>query len=215
MRTVDWGLIDYETACEQQLQTVEEVRQGADDVLLFCTHPPVVTLGRGTFEDDVTDWSGPVVETSRGGRATYHGPNQIVVYPILNLKKERTQFGPRDIHGYLRSLEQAIVAALHRFDIPQAEARTTKMQTAQGELSLTGVWVGEKKIASIGIAVRQWVTYHGLAINVEKDENAFRGIHPCGFQSDIMTSMEECLSHPVSRPDFQATLESTLINTLE
>src|SRR5207248_1756693 len=122
--------------------------------LVICTHPPVVTLGRGTkINEDLTGWSGSTVETSRGGRATYHGPNQIVIYPILNLKSPHNNFPAQDVHAYLRALETASVTVLRETGLSNAEARTTRA----GDISLTGVWVLDRKIVSIGIAVRKWV----------------------------------------------------------
>lgn len=183
MRIEDWGLIEYESSVTKQLQLVDEVFAGAEDRLVFCVHPPVVTLGRGTvLSEDVTGWSGSTIETSRGGRATYHGPNQQVIYPIINLKR----MGRQDVHAYLRALENATVVSLREAGLVNAEVRTAKV----GDISLTGVWVGERKVASIGIAVRKWVTYHGVAINVRHDPSAFQGIRPCGFASDVMTSLE-------------------------
>jgi lipoyl(octanoyl) transferase len=213
MRIVNWGLTPYLEAQRRQLELVEEVASGADEVLIFCTHPPVVTVGRGTQADDIFAWQGELVETSRGGRATYHGPNQIVVYPILNLAREQGKtFGARDIHAYLRVLEMAIVKTLNEFGLA-AEARTVRMG-AEGP-SLTGVWIGSKKVASIGIAVKKWVTYHGLALNVFRDEHAFRGINPCGFKSEIMTSMEAEKGMALNGEEVGRVLEKHLRQAIE
>jgi lipoyl(octanoyl) transferase len=186
----DWGLIDYEASVARQLALVDDVAaERTVERVVMCTHPPVVTLGRATAAGDVAGWQGPTVVTSRGGRATYHGPNQLVIYPILDLRVARPHVPARDVHGYLRALEGATVAGLAELGLDTAEARVTKV----GELSLTGVWVGAHKIASIGIAVRRWVTYHGVAINVANDANAFSGIRPCGFTTNVMTSVESAL----------------------
>jgi len=193
----DWGVVDYETAVNRQLELVDALAggdQSADgqstramgDTLVFCSHPPVVTLGRATTSEDLIGWDGDTIETARGGRATYHGPSQLVIYPIIDLRVRRADLPEKDIHAYLRVLEQTTVKALQSLGLVEAEARTTQA----GEISLTGVWVGDKKIASIGIAVRKWISYHGIAINVEDDPQAFRGIRPCGFSSDVMTSVE-------------------------
>src|SRR6185503_6105365 len=112
MKIEDWGLVDYESAVERQLAAVDDVAAGAEERIIFCTHPPVVTLGRGTTAEDMTGWSGSTVETSRGGRATYHGPNQIVIYPIIDLKRTRNGIPERDVHAYLRTLEIATVEFL-------------------------------------------------------------------------------------------------------
>jgi lipoyl(octanoyl) transferase len=188
----DWGKVEYTEACERQLRLVEEVYQGGEDRLVFCTHPPVVTKGRGTTAEDMTGWDGSTIESSRGGRATYHGPSQIVIYPILNLTFPRTHLKERDIHAYLRALEETTAVALKEIGI-DGERR----ETPPGALSLTGVWVGERKIASVGIAVRKWISYHGVAVNVLDDPNAHRGIKPCGFTPETMTSVEKELGRKV------------------
>ncbi len=186
----DWGLVEYAEACERQLQLVEEVADGGLDHLVFCTHPPVVTKGRATTAEDMTGWDGSTIESTRGGRATYHGPSQIVIYPILNLTKPRAVFKERDIHAYLRALEETTVAGLRELGVKNAERR----DTPPGELSLTGAWVGAKKIASVGIAVRKWISYHGVAVNILNDPQAHKGIRPCGFAPDVMTSLEKEIS---------------------
>lgn len=186
MRVEDWGLIEYGLSSERQVQTVDQIAAGGEERLVLCSHPPTVTLGRASTAADLQGWQGATFESSRGGRATYHGPSQIVIYPLVDLRRAHEGLRPRDVHDYLRSLEQATVLALHELGLEEAEARTTQA----GELSLTGVWTGAKKIASIGIAVRKWVTYHGVAINILRDEQAFRGINPCGFSTAVMTSLE-------------------------
>jgi lipoyl(octanoyl) transferase len=204
MKLEDWGLIEYEASSLKQTQYVDEIAAGTrEETIVFCAHPPVVTLGRATREGDLAGWTGAVSETSRGGRATYHGPNQQVIYPILDLRRAHANFGERDVHAYLRALENATVAVLREAGLPDAEARTTK----QGEDSLTGVWTGTKKIASIGIAVRKWITYHGVAINLLDDPSAHQGIKPCGFTSNIMTSLEGELGRKIDMPSVSALFQ--------
>ena len=210
MKFEDWGLIDYESSVRRQLEYVEKTAAAGEDFLIFCTHPPVVTLGRGTEPSDLEGWSGTLIESARGGRATYHGPSQLVIYPILNLKDEKRVFAARDIHAYLRALENATVAVLHEFGLAAAESRTSRV----GEVSLTGVWVGEHKLASIGIAVRKWVSYHGVAINVSADAQAFRGIRPCGFQASVMSSVEAELGRPAARAEFAALARGVFTRAL-
>lgn len=193
MKFEDWGLVEYAEACERQLRLVEEVSAGGEERLIFCTHPPVVTKGRATTAEDMTGWKGSTIESSRGGRATYHGPSQVVIYPILDLTKPRAHLKGRDIHAYLRALEEITAVGLRELGLKNAERR----ETPPGGLSLTGVWVGERKVASVGIAVRKWVTYHGVAINVLNDPSAHKGIKPCGFTSETMTSLEEQLGRSV------------------
>lgn len=211
MITQNWGIIDYNEAVEKQLREVADVVAGAEDRLIFCTHPPIVTLGRGTKPGDLISWQGQTIEVSRGGRATYHGPSQVVVYPIINLTIDRKNFGPRDIRAYLECLGLAIVETLQHFNI-SSEYRS--LATSDGP-SVTGVWVGQKKIASIGVAVKKWISYHGIAVNLEKDPAAFSGINPCGFSSNIMTSVEDCLGARVSREDFSRVLNQNLTTSCD
>ncbi len=191
----DWGEVEYAEACERQLRLVDEVASGAEDRLVFCTHPPVVTKGRSTTKEDITTWTGPTIESSRGGRATYHGPSQIVIYPILKLSDH-------DLHKYLRLLEETTALALREMGLP-----AERQETPKGEISRTGVWVGPRKIASVGIAVRQWVTYHGVAINVFDDPSAHQGIKPCGFTPETMTSVEKELGRSVEKAEIKALLK--------
>ncbi len=194
LKIEDWGLIEYSASVKRQLELVEEVALGGVERVVLCTHPPVVTLGRATSPEDLVGWKGATVESSRGGRATYHGPNQLVIYPIIDLRRKR-EFAARDVHAYLRALEEGVIESLAELGLMGAEARMSKV----GEVSLTGVWVGAHKIASIGIAVRKWVTYHGVAINLSHDPLAFQGIRPCGFESaEVMTSVERELGRSVA-----------------
>jgi lipoyl(octanoyl) transferase len=209
----DWGLIDYQTAVEKQLEFVEEVAtKNLPGYLIFCSHPPIVTTGRATQADDIFDWQGDVIESSRGGRATYHGPSQVVVYPILNLKFQRRDRKEKEIVGYLRVFENAIVDTLKEYGIEsQGRSLQKKSDSAADE---TGVWVETKKIASLGIAVKKWVTYHGAAINFSRDEKAFKGINPCGFSSNIMTTVEDQSPNFPTLSEFKIALAKTLLKSL-
>ncbi len=207
-RVLDWGLIEYTEATERQLQLVQEVSadQNHAGYIIFCTHPHVVTTGRQTKPDDVFGFKGPVIEVTRGGRATYHGPSQLVIYPILNLKKPRAARGPQEIRGYLRDFEKAIVQTLAEYDIQAVGKTTQKLAGAEAETDETGVWIGQQKIASLGIAVKKWVCYHGAAINLDHDPEAFQGLNPCGFKSSTMTNVEKILNKKVDRTEFQKKL---------
>ena len=204
----DWGETDYPKALKRQFDLVELVSHDpALETLVFCSHEPIVTLGRATKPGDVFAWKGPVLEVNRGGRATYHGPSQIVVYPILDLDRRG-----RDLHKFMRNLEDAMVGTLKDFGI-EAQGHTPQVQVGTDEaVEATGAWVGNQKIASIGIGVRKWVSFHGLALNVDHDPKAFLGFHPCGFTSETMTSMERVLK---SRPDREAVKESLRARLLE
>ncbi|MBF0360488.1 MAG: lipoyl(octanoyl) transferase LipB [Oligoflexia bacterium] len=185
----DLGLISYKDALDYQLSLVEKISKGEEESkILFCSHPPVVTLGKNSTADDLCGWSGEVVHVSRGGKATYHGPKQLIVYPIINLKPSC------DIISFIRNLESALVDTLK-------ELYNISSYGNDGKDRTTGVWVagaGELKIASIGIAVKRWTTYHGMAINLYKDPLAFTGINPCGYSREIMTSLEDVLKSSIS-----------------
>lgn len=208
---LDWGLLDYQQALTQQLELAEKVaKEQIPGYLIFCTHPPVVTLGRGTREGDVFGWQGPVQEISRGGRATYHGPSQLVVYPVLNLNLPRHQRPPRDLGGYLRSFEEAIVKTLKQYGVTSLGKSLQKKSASSVETEETGVWVQDKKIASLGLAVKKWVSFHGAAINLHHDPKAFQGLKPCGFSSETMVSLEALLNCPVNEAEFKNVLRKEL-----
>ncbi|MFZ3231334.1 MAG: lipoyl(octanoyl) transferase LipB [Pseudobdellovibrio sp.] len=211
----DWGLIDYQQALNQQIKYLEIVAgdESHPGFLIFCSHPAVVTIGRQTLPEDVFSWSGPIIEVSRGGRATYHGPSQVVVYPILNLKNQRAGRGPQEIRGFIRAIENAIVLTLGKYGI-HALGKTVDADQNETSLEDTGVWIGQKKIASVGIAVRKWISFHGAAINVAYDEKAFKGLNPCGYQSSTMISLEELLNEKVSLQDFKDLLKQNCLNLL-
>lgn len=197
----DWGLTDYAQALNRQEELVQKVANDRlPGVVVLCSHPPVVTLGRKAEPRDTAGWTGPVMEISRGGKATYHGPSQIVMYPIWNLDVEHPKRPHRDIHWYLRSLEEVMIRAVKDFGL---EAQGRSLQNDSEE---TGLWVGRQKLASIGIGVRRWVSFHGLALNVDHDPLAFQGIRPCGMDPDVMVSMEKLLGQPVDHELVKARL---------
>lgn len=173
---IDLGTLGYQQTYEKQLALVDERKTGAGmDTLLLVEHPHVITVGRSqkALGNVLAPGDVEVVSVERGGDVTYHGPGQLVAYPIVLL-----QDGERDLHRFLRSLEEAMIRTLARHGID-----------AGREPGKTGVWVAERKIASIGIACRRWVTFHGLALNVTTDLSYFHRINPCGFSPDIMSSM--------------------------
>jgi lipoyl(octanoyl) transferase len=174
----DLGLIEYEEALRIQEETRDKlIAQPGEETLLVCEHPEVITVGRAPgSRSEVFGTAIPIFEVSRGGRATLHLPGQVVVYPILNLSARG-----KDLHAYMRLLEEAIINTLKDFRIESARI--------EGK---TGVWVdGQRKIASLGIAVKKWVSYHGVALNVTCDLKVFSNISPCGFESQVMTSAEK------------------------
>jgi len=173
----DLGLIAYEEAYALQKDLVAQKRQDVSlpDQLLLLEHPDVYTSGRKTKVAAQV----PTVSVERGGEDTFHNPGQLVAYPILSLGEDE-----RDLHKYLRRLEEVVMASLADFGV-----HSTRRPGA------TGVWIaGEaKKIASVGVAVSGWVTYHGVALNVSNDLTGFSRIHPCGFDANVMTSLAERL----------------------
>jgi len=205
----DWGLIDYSESLRRQLERVESVAQSnraQAGYLIFCTHPPVVTIGRQTQTSDFLNWKGPVVEVSRGGRATYHGPSQLVVYPIINLQYPRKGRSSQEVRGFIRDLESALVNTLKIYNL-QANGRTPQKKDAESPAAdETGVWIGNKKIASIGIAVKKWITFHGAAVNLDSDSTAFQGLKPCGFEPSTMTCLEDLLGKKINREEFKKNL---------
>jgi lipoyl(octanoyl) transferase len=172
------GRMSYNQALALQEQIVAEkvADSEAPDELLLLEHEPVYTIGRTPDQSSLrgaAHLQHPVVETNRGGQATYHGPGQLIGYPIVDLRRHG-----QDLHRYLRALENAIIQILSGYEIHAARRER-----------LTGVWVGSRKIASIGVGVRRWVTMHGFALNVCGDLSPFAEITPCGITGLEMTSI--------------------------
>src|SRR5229473_4960821 len=195
---VDLGLVEYGAACKLQRRLVAARKAGAvPDVLLLCEHPHVITLGRNgklgnlrASGQGLRQMGVSFFETDRGGDITYHGPGQLVGYPILNLAEIR-----RDVAWYMRSLEEAMIRATAEFGIPS-------MRVA----GRTGVWIdvpaesgGEEKLAAIGVHLSRWVTSHGFAYNVSTDLRYFDLIVPCGISGKRATSLEKLLGRVVER----------------
>jgi lipoyl(octanoyl) transferase len=188
------GVIDYQAALELQGTLVAaRMHDKIGDTLLLLEHPPVYTLGRGADASFILDPPAdvPIHRVSRGGQVTYHGPGQLVGYPILKLADAE-----RDVIRYLRKLEQVIVEALAAVAI-----------AAQRREGLTGVWIGDEKIASIGVGIRRWTTLHGFAINVATDLGCFDRIVPCGIAGCRMTSLTELGRPEITVMEFAAIIE--------
>lgn len=189
-RTVDWGRTAYREAFERQLDLVEQRRDDAcPDTLVLTEHEPVYTIGvrpgaekHLVWQEDMLKGQGiDVVKTNRGGDITYHGPGQIVGYPVISLREKR------DLHAYLRDLEEVLIRTAAHFGV-SAGRRDGK----------TGIWVDDRKIAAIGVAVKSWISYHGFALNVDPDLTHFAGIVPCGITDGSVTSLaRECPSPPL------------------
>jgi lipoate-protein ligase B len=179
------GLLPYRQAWDAQLVIREAIKRGeGPEHLLLLEHPHVYTLGRNAEGVDVLasrEWLAEhqveLVHTDRGGQVTYHGPGQLVGYPILNLSPDR-----RDVRRYVRDLSEVLVRTLADFDI---------VAQAGEEQALIGAWVGRRKIASIGVHLSRWITTHGFALNVSTDLSFFQRIVPCGLASVEMVSIEK------------------------
>lgn len=195
LTVVRLGRMAYGPALEVQLRAVERVRQGrdedrCDEYLLLVEHdPPVITLGRGGSRDNLLATPERLAamgvefhESSRGGDVTYHGPGQLVAYPVLDLNRH-----DRDVHRYLRDVEQTVLGLLTRYGV---EGRRDEQYT--------GVWVGNDKVCAIGVAITRWVSYHGLALNVSTDLDHFGLIVPCGIRRRGVTSLEKLLGRKAS-----------------
>ena len=194
------GRIRYEPAYQLQMQFVNEIRNNPAApraYLILLEHEPVLTLGRRTGGDELlvpreflVQRGIEIHEIDRGGKITYHGPGQIVGYPIMPL------LGPRrDVYKYLRSLEQVLINVLAGYGI-------------RGERNpeFTGVWVGDEKVAAIGIGLTHWITFHGFALNVNTDLDAFSLITPCGIRGKGVTSMQKLLGREIPLDDVHAKI---------
>ena len=170
------GTVDYLQALElQERLLIARQQEQVGDMLLLLEHPSVYTLGRGASESFILAQPAeiPVHRVSRGGEVTYHGPGQLIGYPILKLEG-----ADRDVHRYLRRLEESIIRALGRCGIESSRRER-----------LTGVWIGSRKVASIGVGIKRWVTWHGFAVNIATDLTRFDSIVPCGIEGCAMTSL--------------------------
>jgi len=177
------GKIPYQEAYDYQLSLVEEKQKGIkDNYFLLCEHEPVFTRGKGSKETNILDKNIPVVMTNRGGDLTYHEPGQLVGYIILDLKTEKLS-----VKAYLDKVENLIINTLARIDIEAGK-----------HPDLVGVWVGDKKIASIGIGIKKRIIMHGFALNINNKMEGFSCINPCGLNYDIMTSVKALKGQEIS-----------------
>lgn len=197
------GLVGYDEALELQRTLVEERKAGLiPDQLLLLEHPPVITLGVKTRHDRSNIVATPglleaegvqVIESGRGGDVTYHGPGQLVGYPILDLKPDRC-----DVHRYVRDLEEVMIRMAAVFGV-----------TAGRLPGLTGAWVGQEKLAAIGVRIAKWVTSHGFAFNVNTTLSHFDLIVPCGIPDKGVTSLQKLLGRSVVMAEAAAAAENS------
>jgi len=179
--------IVYERAMALQAKLVaDRVADQCGDALILVEHDPVYTLGRGATDEHVrfdTTTPGRLVRVERGGDVTYHGPGQLVAYPVLHLSQYR-----RDSHWYLRALEEVVIRTCAELGLPDAIRHTEH----------TGVWLRGNKIAAVGVALRRWVTFHGLALNVNPDMSHFKHIVPCGLHDESVAALDQFLPQSLS-----------------
>lgn len=198
----DLGTVSYDAAWALQRTRVEAIVAGGEETILLVEHPPVLTLGAAFHaenlllsEDEYRARGIETVRTDRGGDVTYHGPGQLVAYPLIDLAKRG-----RDLHRYLRSLEEAVIEVLGSLGL-------------QGERNAanTGVWVGNRKLCAMGIKVRRWVTMHGLALNCDVDLAPYSTIVPCGVRGDYgVTSLSQELGRRVTVEEVKPLLVARL-----
>ena len=196
-RLLDLGTREYGEvwALQRELVTARQ-RDEIADTLVLVEHPHVITAGRSAHRENLLNTDGvPLFEIERGGDVTYHGPGQLVGYPIFLLRPEE-----RDLHRYLRNLEEALIRAIARFGL-----------AGDRKSGWTGVWTlgGARKLASIGVAVKRWVTMHGFALNVSTDLARFGAINPCGLDASVMASVAGELGRPVTLDEMKPVVRET------
>ena len=200
LNILDLGLTEYQRALQIQKTLVKErLDNSTPDTLLLVEHPHVVTLGKQTSPNDVLDNSIPIVKVDRGGSATYHGPGQLVGYIIMDLKSKGIS-----VPVLISKIHEIIILTLDELDIK-----------AKREKNDTGVWIGQKKIASIGLSVRNWITYHGFSLNVNTDLDRFNAIRPCGHDSQVMTSVNSIKRKEYSKEVIQTKVIRNFSNVFE
>jgi lipoate-protein ligase B len=180
---VDIGLIGYAECLDLQMKILDQIYKGAmDDIVLLLEHKPVITMGRSGGEDallvapeQLEKFGVELYNTDRGGNITYHGPGQLVGYPIFNLRN----YG-KDVHNFLRNLEDVVIRSIGQFGV--------KGEAVAG---LTGVWVNGDKICSIGVGAKKWISYHGFAYNVDPNMQHWALLHPCGLVDKKVTSLKK------------------------
>ena len=191
-QVVRLGLVEYQEAKALQERLVEARKHGeVPDLLLLLRHPHVITLGRPGSRQYLrfpeSELNIPVVEAGRGGEVTYHGPGQLIAYPILQLEAEE-----RDLHRYLRNLEEVALGICTEYGL-----EATRVE------GRTGAWIGTQKIAAIGVRARSWITYHGMAFNHSQDLTGFDSIVPCGIADAGVTSLQHQLGRLVSESELE------------
>lgn len=196
------GQRSYQASLEWQHRMVRYRLAGTiRDTLFFLEHPDVVTVGRDAKEEDY-NCVPPNIEIhkiARGGAVTYHGPGQLVVYPIFNLTRRK-----KDLHAFIRNIEEGIIRAFAEYDL-----------SCRRKDGHTGVWVEDRKIASIGVGVSKWISFHGAAINLTTNLDKFQMIHPCGLAPDVMTTAEKEIGIKIGLKEFSDKLVTSFSEVFE
>ena len=184
LRVIKRGLVPYSQAWDFQKELHAKRLAGEiDDTLVLLQHPPVYTLGKNAGDENLIDpKDAEVIQSDRGGDITWHGPGQLVGYPIFNLEEHT-----KSVSWYMRSLEKVIINTLRAFEIESNRVE-----------GLTGVWVGNQKICAMGVRLSRWVTMHGFALNVRPEMSYFQGMIPCGIEGKGVTSMRELLGKDIN-----------------
>jgi lipoyl(octanoyl) transferase len=196
----DLGSIDYKEAYALQMRLSEDVLSGSSpETLLLLEHPPVYTIGRGGSEENILDSSIEVVRINRGGDVTFHGPGQLIGYPIIDLSQRGC-----DLHRYLRFLEELLIQTASDFDLETCRVP-----------GRTGVWTDLGKLASIGVGARRWITMHGFALNVSMDLSWFQRINPCGMVNCPVTSMAVAGRRAVSMDEVRGRIAGRFESLLD
>ena len=200
LNILDLGLTEYQRALDIQKTLVKErLDNSTSDTLLLLEHPHVVTLGKQTNPNDVLNNSIPIVKIDRGGSATYHGPGQLIGYIIMDLRSKGSS-----VPILISKIHEIIILTLDELDIK-----------AKRKKNATGVWIDQKKIASIGLSVRNWITYHGFSLNVNTDLERFNTIRPCGYDSQVMTSVNSIKRKEYSKEVIQTKIIKNFSDVFE
>ena len=206
MKIIDLGIKSYHDTLNVQQEVLQRRIEGAaGDTLILVEHYPIVTLGRLSGENSVPGMAGlerdgiPVLSVGRGGKATFHAPGQLVMYPIIDLSEKE-----KDIARYIDFLERTVSGSLIELGVPANRIKDRR-----------GVWVGAKKIAFTGIAAKKWVTYHGVAININNDTRGFSLIHPCGDKDIGVCSAKECLGRELDMSKVKGIFSERFVRDIE
>ncbi len=201
LRIIQKGITPYEEAWEYQKQThASRLAGDISDTLILIEHPPVYTFGKNSDRSNLLDpQDAEVIQSDRGGDITWHGPGQLVGYPIINLEDHK-----KSVSWYMRNLEEVIILTLKHFNVSGERIK-----------GMTGVWVGNQKICAMGVRLSRWVTMHGFALNVRPNMSYFHGMIPCGIQGKGVVSMKKLLGRDIELSEVSPTLISAFQSVFE